>query len=188
MRWRTELTRTEVSETIVASVPQRVAAYAIDVGIAFVGVLALQAILYPVNPLLRDAASVSGVMLHGWVTLTATLPIVIFFGVSWASPSGATPGMRFMHLRVRSASGERVPAVRALIRGLVLLAPFELNHAVLFYPEPIWATASPGFRSGFLVVYALLLLYLGVTLWSPTHQGPHDMAAGTIVSRSRGAA
>lgn len=171
-------------ETTLAHIHRRMFAYIVDVGIAFVALLALQAALYPVNPLVRGAASTSGIMLHGWVTLTVTLPIVIFFGVSWASRSGATPGMRLLHIWVRSASGERVPTSRALLRGLILLVPFEVNHAVLFYPEPIWDTPSPGFRAGFLVVYALLLIYLAVALWTPKRQGPHDLAAGTIVSKA----
>jgi uncharacterized RDD family membrane protein YckC len=175
------------SEPTLASVPRRIAAYGIDVGIAFVALLAFQALLYPVNPLLRGTA-VSGNTLHGWVTLTVTIPTLIFFGLSWASPSGATPGMRLMHLRVRSAEGERVPYSCALLRGVVLLASFEVNHVVLFYPQPIWDAPSPGFRSGFLAVYALVLIYLGVTLLTPRRQGPHDLAAGTIVIRSRGTA
>ena len=169
-----------------ASVPRRVTAYVVDVGLAFIALLALQAVLYPINPLLGGDASTSGALLHGWVTLTVTIPLVIFFGLSWASSSGATPGMRLLDIRVRSASAERLPRSRALLRGAVLLVPFEVNHGVLFYPEPIWDSASPGFRSGFFAVYALLLLYLVVTLWTPRHQGPHDLAADTIVSRSQG--
>lgn len=175
------------SETTPANVSRRITAYIVDVGIAFVALLALQAVLYPVNPLLRGAASTSGIMLHGWVTLTVTLPIVVFFGVSWASRSGATPGMRLLHIRVRSASGERVSFSRALLRAAILLVPFEVNHAVLFYPEPIWAAPSPGFRSSFLAVYALVLIYLAVTLFTPKRQGPHDLAARTIVSKADGA-
>lgn len=173
-------------ETTLANVPRRITAYLVDVGIAFVALLALQAVLYPINPLLRGDATTSSIMLHGWVTLTVTLPIVIFFGVSWASHSGATPGMRLLHIRVRSASGERVPTSRALLRGVILLVPFEVNHAVLFYPEPIWDIPSPGFRSGFLTVYALVLIYLAVTAWTPKRQGPHDLATGTIVSKAEG--
>ena len=173
-------------ETPLANVPRRITAYVVDVGIAFVALLVLQAVLYPINPLLRGTASTSSVMLQGWVTLTVTLPIIVFFGVSWASPSGATPGMRLLHIRVRSASGKRVPISRALLRGVILLVPFEVNHAVLFYPEPIWDTPSPGFRSSFLAVYALVFVYLAVTLWTPKRQGPHDLAAGTIVSKAEG--
>jgi uncharacterized RDD family membrane protein YckC len=174
------------SETPLATVPRRIAAYIVDVGIAFVAMLALQAALYPVNPLLRGAASTSSIMLHGWVTLTVTLPIVIFFGMSWASHSGATPGMRLLYIRVRSATDERVSTSRAMLRGVILLVPFEVNHAVLFYPEPIWDTPSRGFRIGFLAVYALVFVYLAVTLWTPKRQGPHDLAAGTIVSKAEG--
>ena len=176
------------AELALASIPRRLTAYGLDIVVAFVGSLVLQAVLYPVNPLLRGVISPSGVGLHAWVTLTVTVPMVMFFGLSWASHSGATPGMRLMHLRVRSASGGRVPFARALLRGLVLLAPFEVNHAVMFHPQPIWDSQSPGFRSGFVAVYALLLIYLAVTLWTPTRQGPHDLAAGTFVNNSRGAA
>ncbi|MGH7637269.1 MAG: RDD family protein, partial [Gemmatimonadaceae bacterium] len=169
-------------ETPLASVPCRATAYVLDVGIAFVALLALQAVLYPVNPLLQSDDSAGGMMLHGWVTLTVTVPVAIFFAVSWASPAGATPGMRLLHIRVRGVSGESVPMWRALVRAVVLLVPFEVNHAVLFYPEPMWDMPSPGYRSGFIVVYALMLIYLAVTLWTPKRQGPHDLAAGTIVS------
>ena len=171
------------SERTLASVPRRIATYGIDIGIVFVALLAFQALLYPVNPLLRGTA-VSGITLHAWVTLTVSLPVAIFFGLSWGSRSGATPGMRLTRLRVRGAEGERVPYARALLRGVVLLAPFELNHFVLFYPQPIWDAPSPGFRSGFLAVYAFVLLYLAATLWTPRRQGPHDLAARTIVIRS----
>ena len=169
------------SYVALASIPRRVVAYVIDVFLAFAGVVALQAVLLPINPLLGGVASPGGVLLHAWVTVTVTLPIVLFFGWRWSTPSGATPGMRLLRLRVRSASGGRVPVPRALLRALVLLVPFELNHAVLFHPQPIWDAPSPGFRLGFVVVYALLFLYLAVTLRTPQRQGPHDLAAGTIV-------
>ena len=172
------------SDVALASIPRRVVAYAIDVVLAFAGVVALQAVLLPINPLFGGVTSPSGVLLHAWVTLTVTVLIVLFFGWRWASPSGATPGMRLLRLRVRTASGGRVPMPRALLRALVLLVPFEVNHAVLFHPRPIWDSPSPGFRMGFVVVYALLFLYLAVTLRSSQRQGPHDLAAGSIVSRS----
>lgn len=171
-------------EIALARIPRRLGAYAIDVVLTFAGVVALQAVLLPINPLLGGVASPSGVLLHGWVTLTVTLLLVLFFGWRWSSASGATPGMRLLRLRVRSASGGGpVTPGRALLRALVLLIPFELNHAVLFHPQPIWDDASPGFRMGFVVVYALLVLYLAVTLRTARRQGPHDLAAGTIVSR-----
>lgn len=173
-------------ETTLASVPRRLTAYIVDIGVAFIALLALQAVLYPVNPLLRGSASMSSIMLHGWVTLTVTIPVMIFFAVSWSSSSGATPGMRLLSIQVRSVSSQPVPFSRALLRSFILLVPFEVNHAVLFYPEPIWDAASAGFRSGFIGVYALLLVYLAATLWTPMRQGPHDLAANTIVSKPMG--
>jgi uncharacterized RDD family membrane protein YckC len=176
------------AELVLASIPRRLTAYAVDIVVAFVGAAAIQAVLFPVNPLVRAATSPSGLALHAWVTLTVTLPMILFFGLCWASPSGATLGMRLTHLRVCGAAGRPVSAAQALLRALVLLVPFEVNHAVLFHPQPIWDSPSPGFRVGFLAVYGLVLVYLGVALWTPTRQGPHDLAAGTIVSTSRGAA
>jgi uncharacterized RDD family membrane protein YckC len=164
-----------------ASLRRRCAAYGLDIVVALAGILVLQAVLYAVNPLLRGNSPPSSAALHAWVTLTVTLPIATVFGLSWASVSGATPGMRFLRLRVRTPSGDRVSRAHALIRALVLLVPFELNHAVLFYPQPIWSSELPGFRAGFLAVYGLVLTYLVVTWRMPMRQGPHDLAAGTIV-------
>lgn len=167
-------------DPVLASIPRRVLAYFVDILVAFVAAAALQALLLPLNPLLSDA-SVSGAGLHAWATLTVTIPLILYFGAFWASRAAASPGMLLLRLRVGADDGQRVPMTRALLRALVLLVPFELNHAVLSYPTPIWADPSPSFRSGFVVVYALLGTYLLATMRTPRRQGPHDLVARTVV-------
>lgn len=164
-----------------ASIPRRLAAYAVDIAISFAAILVSQALLYPVNPVLRDGVRDNGVAVHAWVSLTVTIPIAVYMTAFWTSRSGATPGQRLTRIQVRSTSGHGVRPIAAFVRAVVLLIPFEVNHAVLFYPRPIWADTEPGFRLGLIAVYALLAIYLGVTVKTAARQGPHDIAAGTLV-------
>lgn len=169
---------------MLASIRRRIVAYALDILMSFVALAAMQAILFPINPLLGGTGETSGQLLHAWVTLTVTVPLLLFFGLSWASKSAATPSMRIMRLRVRTATGQTIPRGRALLRAFVLLLPFELNHVVMFYPRPIWDDPVPGFRIGFAFVYLVVLLYLGTAAATTLRQGPHDLVAKTIVVRN----
>lgn len=171
-----------------ATVSRRLVAYGAGVSFALVALVAVQAVLVPVNPLLRADSAASGAALHAWVTLTVTSPTILGFAAFWASRSGATPGMRLCGIRVRSATGSPLPPVRALLRATVLLIPFELNHLVLFHPVPMWADQDVGFRGGIVAVYVLVTLYLVVTVATRARQGPHDLAAGSVVERGTGGA
>lgn len=165
-----------------ASIGRRLAAYVADAGYAFVAIALLQLSLRSVNPLLASP-NLDGFTIHRWVFLTVTVPLVAYFALAFGGPNGATMGMRWMHIRVRGLDSVAVPWSRAFARALVLLIPFELNHIVLFYPRPITSDPHPGFRIGFVVVWAAVGLYLFVAWRSPLRQGPHDLVAHTIVER-----
>lgn len=157
---------------------RRAAAYLIDVILlATLAQLTQWAIFVMAdNPL----AAASGPVLEGWVLLTVSLPAWLYFSLS-ESIAGQTVGKRLMGLRVSSVAGGRVSFVRALVRTIVKLLPWELTHATLLLPTPL--AAEPGFRWGFIVVYVLLGLYLVVMLFNRRKQSVHDLLTGTIVVR-----
>lgn len=175
------------NRAVLAPIHRRIVAYGIDILMSFVALVGIQVMLFPINPLLGATGPTNELLLHAWVTLTVTIPLLLFFGISWASNASATPGMRIMGLRVRTTTGPAVTRGRALLRALVLLIPFELNHVVMFYPHPIWDDATPGFRIGFIAVYFVLLVYLVTAFATARRQGPHDFVAKTIVVRGAAA-
>jgi uncharacterized RDD family membrane protein YckC len=166
-----------------ATVLARVAAYSIDIILLFAGILITQALLRPVNPLLGQSQRTSGWRSHLWVYVSVSIPILIYFALSFSSRWQATIGMRLLGIHVAGMGGEPIGLGRALLRSLVMLIPFELNHVVMFYPRPIWGDPKPGFRFGFVVVSLLMVIYLGSMLITTHHQSIHDLAAGTIVVR-----
>ena len=163
----------------------RIAAYSVDIVLLFIGILATQALLKPVNPLLGRSAAASGFRHHLWVYATVSLPILIYFALCVSSNWRATIGMKLLGIHVSGLSGAQLSIVRGFLRSFVMLIPFELNHIVMFYPAPIWKDPKPGFRYGFIITGVLMMIYLGAVLISEHHQSIHDLVAKTVVVRNR---
>ena len=168
---------------------RRVVAYAVDCFLLFIGLLALQAALYVVNPIVamqRAGVPFSGAQLHVWVFATATLPFLLYFAVAAASRQQATFGMRWLGMRIEHLDGSRLRFAAALVRAAVLLAPFEINHTVMFHaaPQP-GASPDATFFIGIGFVWALLAVYVATMLLSKRRQSIHDLAARTVVVMPR---
>ncbi|CAA9261365.1 MAG: hypothetical protein AVDCRST_MAG93-2195, partial [uncultured Chloroflexia bacterium] len=121
---------------IPASLLKRLAAYAVDCTVLFGGLLASQAALYPVNPVvaaMKDGGQPDGKKLHGWVFATGTLPFLLYFAGMQSSTWQATLGQRWLGLKVETIGGARISARQAFLRCAVMLMPFELNHTALFH-------------------------------------------------------
>jgi len=170
-----------------ADLGRRLIGYAIDCVVLFVGLLALQALLSPINPILgmlRHGASVSGGQLHLWVVATATVPFLLYFASTVSSRGQATVGMRILRMRVETVDGSRLGFPRALLRSAVLLVPFEANHTLMFhFAPPTAAEPSAEFWIGLAAVWVLIALFLVSVLVSPKRQSVHDRVAGTVVIR-----
>ena len=153
----------------------RVSAYALDVLVtgAMVGVSQLVIWKAGLNPV---APAPTASTLHLWVALTVNVPVFAYF-VATTRLFGATFGKWILKLQVVRASGEDPPSLAAVVlRYLVVLAPFELNHTAMFH-EWWWA---------FLGVYVLVGVILGSMLLQPEGRGVHDLLAGTRVMRRHG--
>lgn len=164
---------------------RRVAAYVADCVILFAGLLMLQAVLYPINPILtmqRGGAVSTPGRLHAWVFATATLPFLLYFAATIGSSRQSTLGMRWMGLRVEEVGGVRLSLARSLVRSIVLLLPFELNHTVMFHLTPAsGAEPSAGLWMGIAAVWLALGTHVVVMFMTPRRQSVHDLVAGSVV-------
>jgi uncharacterized RDD family membrane protein YckC len=166
-----------------ASVIRRVAAYAVDALILFIAFpIILGAICGFVLYLTIGLDWMeNGFLFWLYVFSVVSIPFWLYYSLLESSMRQATFGMRLFGLQVADIEGKRISFGRALLRTIIKLLPFELNHLVLFLPTPIWSDPNPGFRIGFVIVNALIILYFATMFLTRRRQSIHDLAAGTIV-------
>ena len=170
-----------------ASVTSRILAYAFDVALLFI---AFPLILGAVFGLILHLTfgfdwMQNGLIFWLYVFSTVSIPVWLYFSLLESSARQATFGMRLFGLLVKDTDGNRIGFGRALLRTVVKLLPFELNHLVMFLPRPIWGDPDPGLRLGFVAVNALMVLYIAAMFLTQRRQSIHDLAAGTVVVRGR---
>lgn len=165
---------------------RRLVAYAIDCSLLLVVLASVQTALvltglHPfVNSRFELPVQPSPGDLHLWVFACTTLPFAAYFAAGFSNKAGATFGQRMSGIRLLG-SGQALGMGRALVRAIVLLLPFELNHTVMFRFGP-WAGGSEtGFAFGIAAVWLLCLTYLALPLTRRDGRGPHDLAAGSRV-------
>ncbi len=172
-----------------ASIRRRVSSYCAEVFLLGVGALLLQGILFALglNPLVRGVQSGVGfskVAYHLWLLGTVDLPLIVYYTGALASSAQATFVMRWLGLRLESVDGGRSRFGQAFLRTVVMLIPFEINHAFL-----VWASDPQGIPTQHPFPYAavgiVVLLYIVTALRSPLRQSIHDLAAGTVVVSAR---
>ena len=122
-----------------------------------------------------------GFPLEIYTLLTISLPTWLYFAWSEQSKWQATLGKRVFGLIVTDTQGERMGFGRALLRTVIKLLPWELSHLTVNLPTSMMFDPDPQFRFGFLVVFALLVLYPALILFTHRHQSLHDLIAKTIV-------
>lgn len=165
---------------------RRLGAYLVDCLLLFAGVLATQALILAagLNPLAARAAAglpVDSSALNLWVLLTVTVPCLLYFAAWHAGPWAATPGKRWLGLRVTDASGKRIGLWRALGRAAITLLPFEWNHLVLFYLLPQGSEPTPLAWAGIGLTWVLVFGYALCAGVDGAQRSPADWAAGTRV-------
>ncbi|MGQ0604759.1 MAG: RDD family protein, partial [Anaerolineales bacterium] len=85
-------------------------------------------------------------------------------------------------LKVTASTGERLSFARALLRAIVMLVPFEFNHLVLLQLAPMdGSTPSPVFWVGYVTVWLLIVVYLGLPFFNPRRRSAHDIIAASVV-------
>lgn len=169
---------------------RRLGAYLVDCLILFGGVLVSQGLILLVglNPFAAQAAAgepVGGAALNGWVFATVTVPCLLYFAGFHAASAGATPGKRWLRLRVTDAAGARIGFGRALGRAAVTLLPFEWNHLVMFYAIPEGGELSSLAWAGIGLTWILVLSYALSVLLDRLGRSPADWVADTRVADTR---
>jgi uncharacterized RDD family membrane protein YckC len=184
----TALADEKTGEKTYAGVFQRLGAYLIDCLILFVCLLALQAALYAVNPIvsiIQSGGQPTGMQLHLWVFATATIPFLFYFTLTLCRARQATFGQQMLKLKVVDVNEKRIGFGQALLRSAVMLLPFELNHALMFHLAPQdGSPPSMHFWIGYIGVWVLITVYLAAIKLTRRRQSVHDLVAGTTVERA----
>ncbi|MEM7112309.1 MAG: RDD family protein [Chloroflexota bacterium] len=167
---------------------QRIIAYFIDVTLLTVVVQGSQWGLFTLTdgfPFTRMAEINSGWLIYGWVFLTVSLPIWLYFIWGERSARQATLGKRLMGLKVVADSDEKPSWQQVFSRTVLKLIPWELFHLAFMLPVPLLNDPTAAFRPGFLMGFVVLILYLLVLVQTPRRQSIHDVIARTYVVAKR---
>lgn len=112
------------------------------------------------------------------------LPVILYFALSESGARQATWGKQRLRLCVTDQHGGRLSRPRALLRSAVKFLPWQIAHTSLFHVPgwPMEATTVPTPSViGFVVVWALVFIWLGLLIFHPARRAPYDLLAGSWV-------
>jgi uncharacterized RDD family membrane protein YckC len=144
--------------------------------------------LHPFGEAIRSGTSPPPLALHAWVFVSTTVPFTVYFGLGFSSVKGGTLGQKLTGIAVRDLRGARLEKPSAIARALLLLLPFEINHATIFHAPPWSERPTALFAAGMAVVWFLCILYVMLPLIRSDRRSVHDLVAGSkvLLSRSSG--
>jgi uncharacterized RDD family membrane protein YckC len=171
-----------------AGIISRLIAYFIDCLLLFAGLLVWQAIIYflNLNPIVRimnSGGQPASWQIHLWVLLTASLPFLIYFAVMQSSKKQATIGMRLLKIKVTDLEDQRISFGTAILRSIIMLIPFEINHAIMFHLASFDSPPTLTYWIASVFVWILMIAYLAGILLTKRSQSIHDIFAETVVRR-----
>lgn len=173
------------SDKSYAGIVRRSGAYLADCAVMTAAFVILQTFLFlPLRQRLIGSDEwlmAGGVPLEIYTLLTISLPTWLYFALSEQSTRQATLGKRVFHLIVTDIGGNRIGFRRAMLRTVIKLLPWEISHLTVNLPTSAMYDPEPKFRSGFFVVFVLLVLYPALILLTRRHQSLHDLITKTIV-------
>ena len=89
------------------------------------------------------AASRNGFLIWGWIFLTMSFPMWLYFILNESAPHQATLGKYLLGLKVTDLADQRLTLVRAIWRTACKLAFFELGHFSFLFPTPLFEEPNP---------------------------------------------
>lgn len=115
--------------------------------------------------------------------LTLILPVILYFSLYESSCHQATWGKRKVGLKVVNADGGRLTYPQALIRTGIKFIPWQIAHTSIYQIQGIVSgtEATPINYSGFVLVYALVGIYILSAVISKRHRTPYDWVVGSYV-------
>ena len=164
---------------------KRALAYWIDCIIAFGAVmLILQwAILSPLRGAMgiTDEWLMSSLNMQLYVVMTISIPVWAYFTLLDSRASKGTPGKRILKLSVRGAGNKPISMGRSLLRTAAKLAPWEIAHFGIIWPEPIYFQEEPGIPIMAIIGLILLGLYVVSVLVDRENRTIYDRLLRTAV-------
>jgi uncharacterized RDD family membrane protein YckC len=159
----------------VATAGDRLAAFAIDLGLILLGVvLAWTVAGFALAPVSRALGLAFAVL--------ASFFLFNFYFIAWElGRSGVTPGKRRLHLRVIARDGGPLTAEAVFARNLTRDLEVLLPLVALLAPQSL-VPAAPGWGS--LLAVARLLVFAALPLAGKDRLRCGDLVAGTIVVRA----
>ncbi len=112
----------------------------------------------------------SGATFPWWYQPLQYLVVAAYFVVSWWR-GGQTLGMRPWRMRLRTATGKRVPPRAAITRAAAASLPLLL----------LALGAVAGTRAATLAALLAWVAFFGVSLFDPRRRALHDLLAGTVL-------
>jgi len=174
-------------KTIYANPFRRLLAYWIDISLLYAVLLGLQfGFVALTNGIVNNWIEARHILLltWGWIFLTISLPMWLYFILNESSLRQATLGKLLLGMKVTDLDGKRLKVTTATWRTACKLAFFEIGHLSFLFPTPLFdGPEPPSFRIGFAVMGALMVVYFAMTLITPRHQSLHDLVVKTLVVR-----
>jgi uncharacterized RDD family membrane protein YckC len=118
---------------------------------------------------------------EGWdlyAFLTLVSPVLLSFAALESGAARATPGKRRLGLAVGDRDGARISRGRALVRGLVKFAPWQMAHTAVF--QMTAGRSSVALWALSIAAQALVLVSAGLVVFGGG-RALHDRVAGTWV-------
>lgn len=129
------------------------------------------------------SAQHTGILTWGWIFLTISLPMWLYFILNESGPCQATLGKLLLGLKVTNLDGNRLTVTASTWRTVCKLAFFEIGHLSFLFPTPLFDEPNPSFRVGIVLLIALMLVFFAVTFITPRRQSVHDLIVKTLVVR-----
>ncbi|HKK89750.1 MAG TPA: RDD family protein [Saprospiraceae bacterium] len=166
-------------------IARRIIAYLLDVALVYTTVVAiLQGLL------LRPIRESLGIYeewfydpwhLEGYILLTISLPVWIYFTSMESSRWQATLGKKYMKLKVSDIDGQAISRSKAFGRTILKLLPWELSHLGVVFPEPLYYSENGEVRWLTIAGMALVVIYFISIYFLKKTQTIYDLWLGTKV-------
>jgi uncharacterized RDD family membrane protein YckC len=120
--------------------------------------------------------------MEGYVLLTISLPVWLYFSISDSSSKKGSFGKRWMKLQVLNIrNSAKLSFGQSFIRTILKLLPWEIAHIGVIFPVPLYYSEIPELR--WLTVLGLVLFFvyfIGIVLDAQSRT-LYDQLLGTQV-------
>lgn len=145
--------------------------------LVYIGLLGLLAISIPPLQFLFQHPVQADVVAF----LILIVPVMLYFALQEGGARQATWGKHKMGIKVMQMGNARLSTRRALLRALIKFLPWQLAHTAIYQSQPAGMLPQSAIWLLFLLAYGLVIVYVVLIWWSPTHRTIYDWVAGSAV-------